>query len=62
MEITRSFGCSYVCYSLMTETFLIIQSMKHIVAFVFLLANCRVVSGLPDEDIMKDASLSKREC
>jgi hypothetical protein len=23
---------------------------------------CRVVSGLLDEDIMKDASLAKREC
>ena len=27
-----------------------------------LLANCRVVSGLLDEDIVKDTSLDKREC
>jgi hypothetical protein len=27
-----------------------------------LLAYCRVVSGLLDEDIVKDTSLAKREC
>jgi hypothetical protein len=43
-----------------------IRATKGIVAVVYLLADCRVVSGLPDEDIvkdiMKDASLAKREC
>jgi hypothetical protein len=27
-----------------------------------LLVDCRVVSGLPKEDIVKDTSLAKREC
>jgi hypothetical protein len=27
-----------------------------------ILVDCRVVSGLLDEDIVKDASLAKREC
>jgi hypothetical protein len=39
-----------------------IKATKGNVAAVCLLADCRVVSGLPDEDIMKDASLAKREC
>jgi hypothetical protein len=39
-----------------------IQATKIIVAVVWLLADCKVVSGLLDEDIVKDASLAKREC
>jgi hypothetical protein len=39
-----------------------IQATKGIVAVVCMLEDCRVVSGLPDEDIVKDASLDKREC
>jgi hypothetical protein len=39
-----------------------IQATKGIVEAVCLLADCRVVNGLPDEDIVKYASLSKREC
>jgi hypothetical protein len=62
MEITKSFGCSRVCYNLIAETVLMIRATEGIVAVVCLLADCRVVSGLPDEDIVKDASLAKREC
>jgi hypothetical protein len=39
-----------------------IRATKGIVAVVCLLTDCGVVSGLPDEDIVKDASLTKREC
>jgi hypothetical protein len=39
-----------------------IQATEDIVAVMFLLSDCRVVSGLLDEDIMKDTSLDKREC
>jgi hypothetical protein len=39
-----------------------IQATEGIVATVCLLAYCKVVSGLPNEDIVKDASLAKREC
>jgi hypothetical protein len=39
-----------------------IRATKGIVAVVCLLSDCRVVNGLLDEDIVKDASLAKREC
>jgi hypothetical protein len=41
---------------------MIIRATKAIVATVCLLEDCRVVSELPDEDIVKYASLAKREC
>jgi hypothetical protein len=62
MEITRLFGCSCVCYSLMANNVLMIQATEGIVVAVCLLVDCRVVSGLLDEDIVKDVSLAKREC
>jgi hypothetical protein len=39
-----------------------IRATKGIVAAMCLLADCRFVSGLLDEDIVTDASLAKREC
>jgi hypothetical protein len=39
-----------------------IRAIEGIVAVVCLLEDYRVVSGLPDEDIVKDVSLSKKEC
>jgi hypothetical protein len=39
-----------------------IRATEGIVAAMCLLADCRVVNGLPDENAMKDASLAKREC
>jgi hypothetical protein len=39
-----------------------IRATKNIVATVCLLVDCRVVSGLLDEDSVKDASLAKSEC
>jgi hypothetical protein len=39
-----------------------IRATEGIVAVMYVLSDCRVVSGLLDEDIVKDASLAKREC
>jgi hypothetical protein len=41
---------------------MMIRATKGIVVAMCLLADYRVVSGLPDEDIVKYASLIKREC
>jgi hypothetical protein len=63
MEITISLGYSCVCYHLIAQRLcLIIRAIEGIVEVVFLLSDCKVVSGLLDEDIMKDTSLAKREC
>jgi hypothetical protein len=39
-----------------------IRATKGIIVAMCMLLGCRVVSGLPDEYIMKDVSLAKREC
>jgi hypothetical protein len=39
-----------------------IRAIEGIVADVCLLADCKVVRGLLEEDIMKDTSLAEREC
>jgi hypothetical protein len=38
------------------------RATEGIVAAMCMLSDSRVVSGLLDEDIMKDTSLAKREC
>jgi hypothetical protein len=40
---------------------MMIRATEGIVAVVCLLAYCRVVIGIVDEDIVKDSSLAKRE-
>jgi hypothetical protein len=39
-----------------------IRATEGIVADVCLLADCKVVNGLPDEDIVKDASCYRSVC
>jgi hypothetical protein len=50
-----------VCY-LIAETMIDDSSYRWHCSSYVLLVVCRVVSGLLDEDIVKDTSLAKREC
>ena len=49
-------------YSIVSETMMDNLGYRSHGSSCVLVAYCRVVSGLLDEDIMKDTSLAKREC
>jgi hypothetical protein len=49
-------------HSIVLETVMDDSSYRWHGSSCVLLVDCRVASGLPEEDIMKDTSLAKREC